>query len=102
MVEKIQRRVIDSYGSVRRWTRKIDIFSKEYLVIPINAYKHWNCMIIVGPNSLLTDPSLCKILYLDSMFEKKCIFPEAIKKYSLHYSDTCSWNCKSERAIPYL
>lgn len=75
MIEKIQKRVTDAYPSVKRWTRKIDIFSKDYLVIPINAYKHWDCMIVVSPNSLLTEPSLCKILYLDSMLEKKIIFP---------------------------
>lgn len=71
---------MDSYPSVKRWTRKIDIFSKNYLVIPINAYKHWNCMIVVNPAAVLTEPELCKILYLDSMFERKAIFPQAIKK----------------------
>lgn len=74
MVDKIQKRITVSYASVKRWTRKIDIFTKDYLVIPINAYKHWNCIIVVSPNLLLTEPSLCKILYLDSMFEKKIFF----------------------------
>lgn len=36
-------------------------------------------MIVVAPNALLTEPGQCKIFYLDSMFEKKLIFPEAIK-----------------------
>lgn len=50
-------------------------------MIPINAYKHWNSLIIVSPGALLSEVGQCKIIYLDSMFEKKLIFPEAIKTY---------------------
>lgn len=66
---------------MRRWTRKIDIFDKEFLVIPINAYKHWNCIIVVAPNALVEDSELCRIIYLDSFFEKRNLFTEAIKMY---------------------
>lgn len=59
---------------MKRWIKRVDIFSKEYLVVPINAYKHWNCLIVVSPNALLTEPSLCKIIFLDSMCERKPIF----------------------------
>uniref|UniRef100_A0A7S2ZHN5 Ubiquitin-like protease family profile domain-containing protein n=2 Tax=Rhodosorus marinus TaxID=101924 RepID=A0A7S2ZHN5_9RHOD len=35
------------YRSVRRWTRKVDIFSKDVLVIPINHENfHWACAVI--------------------------------------------------------
>ncbi|KAJ8906249.1 hypothetical protein NDN08_002742 [Rhodosorus marinus] len=35
------------YMSVRRWTRKVDIFSKDVLVIPINHENfHWACAVI--------------------------------------------------------
>lgn len=74
-IEKTRAKVTEAYASVKRWTKKIDIFEKEYLVIPINAYKHWNCMIVVFPNTILTESGQCKIIYLDSMCEKRIIFP---------------------------
>lgn len=66
---------------MKRWTKRVDLFSLSYLVIPINAYKHWNSIIVVNPKALFSDPDECKIVYLDSMFEKKIIFPEAIKTF---------------------
>lgn len=53
-IEKVKKKVIEAYPTMKRWTKRIDLFSKEYIVIPINAYKHWNCMIVVSPGSLLT------------------------------------------------
>lgn len=73
-VEKVKRKVIEVYPIMKRWTKKIDLFEKEYVVIPINAYKHWNCLIVVSPGALLNETGQCKIIYLDSMFEKKPIF----------------------------
>ena len=73
-MEKLSRKVEENYATVKRWTRRIDIFEKEFLVIPINAYKHWNCMIVVGLNNFLHEPSMCRIIYLDSYFEKRNIF----------------------------
>eukprot|EP00188_Purpureofilum_apyrenoidigerum_P005485 Plantae.Rhodophyta-Purpureofilum_apyrenoidigerum.ctg7175.p1 GENE.Plantae.Rhodophyta-Purpureofilum_apyrenoidigerum.ctg7175~~Plantae.Rhodophyta-Purpureofilum_apyrenoidigerum.ctg7175.p1 ORF type:complete len:646 (+),score=113.60 Plantae.Rhodophyta-Purpureofilum_apyrenoidigerum.ctg7175:535-2472(+) len=35
------------YPSVRRWTRKVDVFSKDVLVFPINlSNTHWTCAVI--------------------------------------------------------
>lgn len=64
---KIKNKIRDNYSSIKRWTRKIDLFSKEIIVIPINSFRHWNCMIILSPNTLLNTTSMCKILYFDSM-----------------------------------
>lgn len=36
----------DGYGSVRRWTKKVDIFSYDLLVVPIHLSMHW-CMALV-------------------------------------------------------
>lgn len=35
---------------VARWTRKINIFEKDYIVIPINESSHWFLAIICFPN----------------------------------------------------
>ena len=37
---------------VSRWTRLVDIFSKDFLFVPINADKHWSVAIICGLRAL--------------------------------------------------
>lgn len=34
------------YSGVRRWTRKIDIFSFDYIIIPVHLSVHWCCAVI--------------------------------------------------------
>lgn len=29
------------HESVRRWTRRVDIFSKDYILIPVHLGMHW-------------------------------------------------------------
>ncbi|RDX50208.1 hypothetical protein OH76DRAFT_1332369, partial [Lentinus brumalis] len=31
-----KKNVADTYASVRKWTSKVDIFSKKYIIVPIN------------------------------------------------------------------
>jgi Ulp1 family protease len=57
------------------------VFDKEYLIIPVNACKHWWCVIVVNPGAVI-DPKSSKrpyIVYCDSMFEKKPFIIEAIR-----------------------
>ncbi|KAG6916326.1 hypothetical protein DXG01_007376 [Tephrocybe rancida] len=46
----------DGYESVRKWTAKIDIFSKKYIIVPINEHLHWYLVIIYQPEHVLTPP----------------------------------------------
>lgn len=40
-----------NYDAVKRWTKSVDIFSKPYVVVPINAAFHWFVVIICNlPN----------------------------------------------------
>lgn len=79
---KVVKRVGELYPNIKRWTKRVDIFSLSYLAIPINSYKHWNCLIVVNPKALLTNPKECKIIFLDSMFEKRDhLFPVAIRRF---------------------
>ncbi len=46
----------DSFSKMRRWTRRSgDIFSKKYIVVPINEEYHWYLALIVNPGSMLLD-----------------------------------------------
>jgi len=47
-------RMSENYTRVRRWTAKVDIFRKKYLVIPINENLHWYLAIISNPGHILT------------------------------------------------
>ncbi|TKY90643.1 hypothetical protein EX895_000641 [Sporisorium graminicola] len=47
--------VENSYAKVRRWTARDDIFSKKYIVIPVNENYHWYLALIVNPGYILAD-----------------------------------------------
>ncbi|XP_046696353.1 sentrin-specific protease 7b [Silurus meridionalis] len=40
------------HGRVRTWTRNVDIFSKDYLFIPVNQEAHWYLVVICFPGLL--------------------------------------------------
>lgn len=69
-----------------KWTRRVDIFSKDFLFIPICEQLHWTLAIICFPAGIkmIDDLSInfrkrseefCSILYMDSMgnFMKKAL-----------------------------
>ena len=35
---------------MKNWTRNVDIFSKDFLVFPINQHAHWHVIIVCFPN----------------------------------------------------
>lgn len=47
------------YDSLKRWTKKVDIFSHDYILVPIHRGMHW-CMAIIDMNEKV-------IRYYDSM-----------------------------------
>lgn len=42
-----------NYDAVRKWTSKVDIFSHDYIVIPVCEHIHWFVVIVSKPGSLL-------------------------------------------------
>ncbi|CAM0949412.1 unnamed protein product [Alopecurus aequalis] len=42
-----------AFLSVRKWTRKIDIFSKDFLFIPVNFSLHWSLIVICHPGEVV-------------------------------------------------
>ncbi|KIJ57527.1 hypothetical protein HYDPIDRAFT_120561, partial [Hydnomerulius pinastri MD-312] len=48
------------YRNVQRWTAKVDIFSKKYIVVPINEDYHWYLAIIYEPEHVLRNSNLQK------------------------------------------
>ncbi|KIK94059.1 hypothetical protein PAXRUDRAFT_828393 [Paxillus rubicundulus Ve08.2h10] len=46
----------EGYQSVRKWTSKVDLFSKKYIIVPINENIHWYLAIIYEPRHTLEPP----------------------------------------------
>lgn len=88
------------HSSLKRWTRKIDIFAQDIVVVPVHLGIHW-CMSIID----FRDKS---IRYFDSMggTNSKCL--SALRQYLEDESmdkkkksfDTSDWKLKSEKNIP--
>ncbi|RYP29170.1 hypothetical protein DL767_006863 [Monosporascus sp. MG133] len=46
-----------NYESVKGWTSKVDLFMKDFIIVPINEYSHWYVAIIYNaPKLMPSDP----------------------------------------------
>ncbi|KAI2623450.1 hypothetical protein GGS21DRAFT_494291 [Xylaria nigripes] len=45
-----------NYDSVKAWTSKVDLFSKDFIIVPINEYAHWYVAIIHNAPKLIPSP----------------------------------------------
>jgi sentrin-specific protease 1 len=79
------------YKGVRRWTKKFDIFEKDYIIIPVHLGMHWCCAVI--------DFKQKKFIYYDSLHgnNPKClrllrqyVEDESMDKKGVPY-DTSDW-----------
>lgn len=51
--------VAGGYANVQRWTRKMDIFDKEFLLVPVNKNLHWSLAIVCHPGLALRADAAC-------------------------------------------
>ncbi|XP_010277496.1 PREDICTED: probable ubiquitin-like-specific protease 2B [Nelumbo nucifera] len=64
-----------AFQRVRKWTRKVNLFEKDYIFIPVNFNLHWSLMVICHPGEIVNfkDEDLIKatkvpcILHMDSI-----------------------------------
>ncbi|KAK1417593.1 hypothetical protein QVD17_26723 [Tagetes erecta] len=87
-----QSRSVDSkeaFQRVHKWTKKVDIFQKDYIFIPVNFRLHWSLVIICHPGEVVnfTDDELelsvkvpC-ILHMDSIKGSHRGLDPCIKSY---------------------
>ncbi|CAI4230724.1 unnamed protein product [Auanema sp. JU1783] len=62
------------YASVKRWTRKVDIFSYDILLVPVHMHNnHWCLAVVDFPNK--------KIEYFDSLHGRNSQCLELVKQY---------------------
>lgn len=81
------------YNSIRRWTRKVDIFSFDFLLVPVHLGNHW-CLAVI-------DFEQKKISYYDSLrgSDRGCcelllnyLKSESNDKKKLDFDDE-NWQC---------
>ncbi|KAK7302577.1 hypothetical protein RJT34_13469 [Clitoria ternatea] len=64
-----------AFQRVRKWTRKVNLFEKDYILIPVNYSLHWSLIVICHPGEMtcFTDEEIKKsskvpcVLHMDSL-----------------------------------
>ncbi|KAK8924116.1 putative ubiquitin-like-specific protease 2B [Platanthera zijinensis] len=80
-----------AYQRVRKWTRKLNIFEKDYLFIPVNFSLHWSLLVICHPGEIITfedddlmnSPKVPCILHMDSLKGNHKGLGDLIRSYLL-------------------
>ncbi|CAO2587909.1 Sentrin-specific protease 2 [Lemmus lemmus] len=68
------------YSAVKRWTRRMNLFEKEIILVPIHQKVHWSLIVI--------DLRKCSIMYYDSMGHTGQSICETIFQYLQNESKT--------------
>ncbi|XP_038202906.1 sentrin-specific protease 2-like [Arvicola amphibius] len=68
------------YSAVKRWTRRMNLFEKEIILVPIHQEVHWSLIVI--------DLRKCSIMYYDSMGHTGQSICETIFQYLQNESKT--------------
>ena len=54
--------VNEGFECVEKWTRKMNIFEKEILLIPINDSGHWSLCVIFHPGEIVNGAKVWEML----------------------------------------
>ncbi|TLS28370.1 hypothetical protein PpBr36_01924 [Pyricularia pennisetigena] len=49
-----------NYEKVKSWTNRVDLFSYDYIVVPVNENSHWYVAVICNPGKLLPADEKCQ------------------------------------------
>ncbi|KAK7331759.1 hypothetical protein VNO80_28498 [Phaseolus coccineus] len=58
-----------AFQRVRKWTRKVNVFEKDYILIPINYSLHWSLIVICHPGEV----TCCQDEEIDESSKVPCI-----------------------------
>ena len=50
-----------NYDGVKNWTAKVDLFSFDYIIVPVNESSHWWVTVICNPGELLPSRQAVKV-----------------------------------------
>jgi len=76
---------LSRYAGVKKWTKNVDIFSKDFLIVPVNYKLHWSLGIVCFPGNVMdenhTTDRRCCILGFDSLRKFRSSHFKEIKRY---------------------
>jgi len=87
----------DVYERVKNWTKKIDLFEKDFIVVPVNEKSHWYLLIVCFPSKVVVkaeagDAPRPSILVFDSLPDKDNPRTEACARLRTYL--TSEWAAK--------
>ncbi|KAH9314553.1 hypothetical protein KI387_023180, partial [Taxus chinensis] len=94
-----------AFQRVRKWTRRVNLFEKDYIFIPVNYSLHWSLVVICNPGAVLEDGDHSKtpcILHMDSLGSHTSL-KKLIQSYlweewrERHMEDEAMFNTACER-----
>ncbi|GAA5982717.1 hypothetical protein JCM10908_006759 [Rhodotorula pacifica] len=53
-----KKKGVDPYKLVEKWTKKVKLFDKRFIIVPINEHFHWYLAMIINPAALLQPPPI--------------------------------------------
>ncbi len=107
LTRKEKRGININYEAVQKWTRSIDIFSYDYVVVPICESQHWYVAIICNLPALSRDPGLEEAVPADgpSHSPKAYSIPDEPGSSSIESRDPKPiqvTNLSTEDKVPFL
>lgn len=51
-----ERDMRSGHALVARWTKSVDLFDRDFVLIPINYSYHWSLAVIIRPGAVLVSP----------------------------------------------
>ncbi|ORX61117.1 cysteine proteinase [Piromyces finnis] len=87
------------YQHIKKWTSKVDLFSKQYLIIPINQDYHWHMLVIYNPGALLGGKHSIKIINKENSKTSNLKNQKEIKRISTKSAATLNNNDDNSNQI---
>lgn len=81
--KKTELQALINYFKVKNWTRDVDIFSKDYVFVPIHDHLHWSVVVVCHPGALLGGADLQSVDLQTGEDENKRIAPRP-RPFFLH------------------
>ncbi|KAJ3321207.1 hypothetical protein HDV06_004550 [Boothiomyces sp. JEL0866] len=99
MSSKDDRKFEFAYERIRKWTNRVDIFEKDYLVIPVNENLHWYLAVVYNPGACLLDLAETECDNLDTVIQESEIISEETLEYSNQLMQELSANSSVETPL---
>ena len=85
-LDKLSLQALRCYDVTKSWTKKFDMFSKDFLFIPIHDQLHWSLIIVCHPGAQIKMPT-CNVKEIKKHEEAFMIHLDSLRPPGGHGSD---------------